>query len=186
MTIKKIEERLNNLQSLHDTEIENINNELMTARNDLQTATELMRTTNDPEIFRKAKDTIESKKADVEFWERQSRRVNAILSNDEYKDLKDELLIEYESVTANGAKNINKALTELLNAYKKVSDDIEYLSLLLEKAGDLANVDYHMRKHLYSRDIKNLSDDFWFKNMSEFYFQKSGQLEQLRNAGVKV
>ena len=84
-TLKKLDDRLLSLQSKREADLSEIREELAYNERELAFATDLMNNTEDPEEFRKAREMIEAKKANIEFWKRkQSKLSNKSCETDQW------------------------------------------------------------------------------------------------------
>lgn len=168
--------RIFELQAKTEADAAAVKADISAANDSIQSAREILKTTDSPEAYAEAKETIRKNEEVVMILNRKLPKVEKPLSDADYLQIRDDIKTEREKINADYSKKINDHLTEILKLYadyEAITKDYSYGIFELE---NLAGRE-HTNKIKPVDIAASIKDpDGWFGALCLWYFQKREKL----------
>lgn len=177
----KVLKRIFDIQSRTNDEVAKVKADIQKAQDDAQVARDTMATTDDPEVYAIAKTKIVESDETVTVLNRRLKKVSKPLTDDDFRELREEIKSERQSINDDYAEKINSHLTSalrLFEEYEGITKDYAFGMFTLE---DLADRD-HVNKIKPVDIAASIHDpDGWFGALCLWYFAKREKVNMIRH-----
>lgn len=179
---KKIAARIDDAKAAKIKAAADLEEKRETARQSIESLTDLMNAAEDPESYRQAREDLEKKKADIDFYNSRLAKLNKpTMSKEQYKEISEDLVNLYNETTAATLKKITAKLEELNRLMSSYVVEVTEYGDLLQNAKELSGVAPFQGKTLKAADISNWSQEAEIKGYFKYYFDIEARKAQLEH-----
>lgn len=179
-TKQKIINKINDAKAAKTNNTKELNEKREDLLKTISSLEDKMRASEAPDAYREAREALEGKKAELEFYDIQIEKNNTpILSEAEYKEMRGEILTERNKATTEAIKEITpkaKELTDILSAF---CSEVNQLESMLKDIKKMAGVKISTTP-LNPADINNSINDEFTKLFINAYFEAKRKQDVIR------